>query len=145
MTVQIRPAEADDIAGIFHVRLSVTENVLSMAELAELGITAESVAGMIAAEECAWVAVEHGRVIGFSMIDQQEACLFAAFVLPAHEGRGIGRRLVQRAESQLLARHDRCWLETGAKTRAAGFYRRLGWSNERSASGGDIRLEKRRS
>lgn len=99
---------------------------------------------MIAAEPCAWVAVESEMVVGFSMIDQEEGSLFAAFVLPSHEGRGVGRSLVNEAEKHLFARHGVCWLETGSKTRAADFYRRLGWSNEQDAGNGDIRLEKPR-
>lgn len=144
MSIQIRPAETADVAGIFNVRTSVNENTLSVAELADMGITPESVAAMIAAELCAWVAVESETIVGFSMIDQQEGSLFAAFVLPSHEGRGVGRSLVNEAEKQLFAQHAACWLETGSATRAAGFYRRLGWLNEQDAGNGDIRLEKRR-
>ncbi len=144
MSIQIRPAETGDVAGIFNVRTSVNENALSVAELADMGITPESVTAMIAAEPCAWVALEGETIIGFSMIDQEDASLFAAFVLPSHEGRGVGRTLVSEAEKHLFARHAACWLETGRTTRAAGFYRRLGWSNEQDAGNGDIRLEKRR-
>lgn len=144
MNIQIRPAETADVASIFAVRTSVKENALSVADLADMGITPESVAAMIAAEPCAWVAVESETVIGFSMIDQEEGSLFAAFVLPSHEGRGVGRSLVNEAERHLFARHSTCWLETGGTTRAAGFYRRLGWLNEQDAGNGDIRLEKRR-
>lgn len=145
MSIQIRAAKAADVAGIFHVRTSVRENILSIRELADMGITAQAVIDMVSAELCAWVAVENNDVVGFSMINQDEGSLFAAFVLPSHEGKGIGRRLVLEAEGQLFARHAVCWLETGKTTRAAGFYRRLGWSNEQNAGNGDIRLEKRRA
>jgi len=145
MTIQIRAAEAADVPGIFRVRTSVNENVLSMGQLADMGITVEAITAMIATGPCAWVAVDDGEVIGFAMIDAVEGSLFAAFVLPSHEGRGIGRQLVEIAERHLLDRHAVCWLETGATTRAAGFYRRLGWTNEQDVGGGDIRLEKRRS
>lgn len=153
MTIIIRPAEAGDVAGLFHVRLSVRENALSMAELAALGITPETVTDMIATEPCAWVAVEEDRIVGFSMIDAKAGSLFAAFVLPGHEGRGIGRQLVAAAERQLRSRHAVAWLETGTSTRAEGFYRRLGWRAVQDSAvqdigaqdigEGDIRLEKR--
>ncbi len=144
MPLEIRAAETGDVAGIFDVRTSVIENHLSHAQLAAMGITRESITAMIADAPCAWVAVEDEAVIGFAMIDQEEGCLFAAFVLPAHEGRGIGRRLVALAEQQLFMRHAVLWLETGGATRAAGFYRHLGWTDEQDAGDGDIRLEKRR-
>ena len=140
----IRPAKAADVPGLFEVRTSVIENALSRDELAALGITEASIAEMIAQAPCAWVADEDGRIVGFSMVDLDEGALFAAFVLPSHEGRGIGRRLVQPAEQALFARHAVAWLETGEATRAAGFYRRLGWGDERDIGGGDVRMEKRR-
>lgn len=145
MTLQIRAATATDVAGIFHVRCAVIENALTLVELAALGITPETVTGMIASGPCAWVAVEGAEVIGFSMIDDEEGSLFAAFILPGHEGKGIGRQLVAVAEAQLFTRHAMCWLETGSTTRAAGFYRRLGWTSEQDVGNGDIRLEKRKA
>lgn len=144
MTIQIRAAETADVAGIFHVRISVNENVLSMAELAEMGITKDSITQMIEDDLCAWVAVQGREIVGFSMIDAVVGSLFAVFVLPSHEGLGIGRRLVEAAEKQLFTRHTAGWLETGRTTRAAGFYRHLGWTDEQDAGNGDIRLEKRR-
>lgn len=149
MTIKIRPATTDDIAGIFHVRTHVRENHMSRDELTRAGITEVAVAGMIASQPCAWVAVTGDAVtgdavMGFSMVDLDEGSLFAAFVLPESEGQGIGRELVLLAEDALFARHPAAWLETGAATRAAGFYRALGWGNEQDIGGGDIRLEKRR-
>ncbi|MGA0614212.1 GNAT family N-acetyltransferase [Paracoccus sp. KR1-242] len=142
--MQIRPATPADVSAIFHIRTSVTENQLTTAELAGMGITPASITAMILASPCAWVADKDGQVVGFSMIDPDTGSLFAAFVLPVHEGQGIGRKLVKAAEDALFANHPVTWLETGKTTRAASFYRHLGWSNERQADAGDIRLEKRR-
>lgn len=145
MSIQIRAAETADVAGIFHVRISVSENALSRIELAGMGITEASITAMIESDTCAWVAVEGDDIIGFSMIDADEGTLFAAFVLPSHEGMGAGRLLVETAEARLFSRHRVIWLETGKATRAAGFYRRLGWGREQEVGDGDIRLEKRRT
>ena len=145
MRIEIRAAETGDVGGIFHVRTSVNENVLSRAELAERGITQTSIATMIESDPCAWVAAEGDTIVGFSMIDVKEGSLFAAFVLPSHEGLGVGRRLVEAAEEQLFSYHKVVWMETGKATRAAGFYRRLGWGHDREVGDGDIRLEKWRA
>ncbi|MHC5655365.1 GNAT family N-acetyltransferase [Stappia sp. ICDLI1TA098] len=145
MQTHVRPATAFDVAGIFHVRTSVTENVLTAAELTDMGITEASITEMINASTCAWVAVENGQIVGFSMIDPDEGSLFAAFVLPSHEGRGIGKALVRFAEEALFQSHANIWLETGRTTRAAGFYRRLGWGDEQDLGAGDIRLVKQRA
>lgn len=140
--IQIRLARPSDVRGIFHVRTSVNENVLTMTEMAGMGITEASVTEMIKGSPCAWVACEGAQVVGFSMIDSVEGSLFAAFVLPSHEGKGIGKMLVQTAEVALFANHALAWLETAKASRAAGFYRHLGWGNEKDIGEGDIRLEK---
>lgn len=140
----VRPATPADVPGIFVVRTAVRQNHLSLDQLAALGITPASVAAMIAAAPCAWVAEQAGRILGFSIVDLDDAALFAVFVLPGHEGHGLGRQLVARAETALFARHPTIWLITGRTTRAAGFYRALGWGDEQDAGEGDIRLEKPR-
>lgn len=86
----------------------------------------------------AWVVVEGDRIVGFPMIDATAGSLFAAFVLPRHEGRGIGRQLVAAAERQLRSRHAVAWLETGTSTRAEGFCRRLGWCAVQDSATRDI-------
>lgn len=140
----IRPARPTDVPAMFHVRTSVRENTLTVEELAQLGVTPETITQALHAAPCAWVAEDAGKVVGFAMVDMDTACLFAAFVLPEHEGRGIGRRLVQACESALFQHHALAWLETARESRAAGFYRRLGWGHEADTGHGDIRLEKRR-
>jgi ribosomal protein S18 acetylase RimI-like enzyme len=139
----LRGAVARDAAALFHVRTHVRENAMSAADLAAIGLTEASVAVLLAASPCAWVAQVADEVVGFSMIDVGEGALFAAFVLPGFEGRGIGRALIANAETALFARFDRIWLETAADSRAADLYRRLGWC-EVGTAGVDIRMEKRR-
>jgi len=144
MTSCIRAATPDDVDAIFVVRTSVTENLLTLAQLSGMGITKATVTRMIAESPCAWVAVEDNKVVGFSMINGDSGSLFAAFVLPAHEGKGLGTALVRVAEDALFQRHQLIWLETGKTTRAAGFYRHLGWGRESEITAHDIRLEKLR-
>ncbi|MFX4310525.1 GNAT family N-acetyltransferase, partial [Enterobacter sp. 63] len=90
------------------------------------------------------VAILNDNVIGFSMILPDEGCLFAAFVLPEYQGRGIGRRLVELAEHELFKHHETAWLETDKNSRAAQFYMQLGWVKKKNIDGTDIRLEKSR-
>jgi ribosomal protein S18 acetylase RimI-like enzyme len=78
------------------------------------------------------------------MVDLDNGCLFAAFVLPEHEGRGIGTSLIQACEVALFERHSLAWLETARTSRAASLYRHLGWGNEVEIDSADIRLEKQR-
>lgn len=110
----------------------------------QMGITESAVTDMIEKSHCAWVAVDDGKVIGFSMILPDEGCLFAVFVLPEYEGRGVGRSLVDLAEQELFKHHKVVWLETDKNSRAAKFYMRLGWVKKENISESDIRLEKPR-
>ncbi|WRW33450.1 GNAT family N-acetyltransferase [Enterobacter wuhouensis] len=144
MNIRTRLALPSDIKGIFDVRTSVKENHLSREEMERMGITESVVTNMIEKSRCAWVAEEGGKVTGFSMILPDEACLFAAFVLPKYEGRGLGRILVGLAEQEIFKHHEVAWLETDKNSRAAGFYRRLGWIEKGNVSESDIRLEKLR-
>lgn len=129
---------------MFHVRISVIENHLSREEMRRIGITENVVADLIEKSRCAWVATDNEKIIGFSMILPDEGCLFAAFVLPEYEGRGIGRRLVEIAEKELFRHHEIAWLETDKQSRAAKFYIQLGWGNKIDINDTDIRLEKHR-
>lgn len=142
MSIKTRLALPSDIEGIFDVRTSVKENHLSREEMEQMGITEIVVTDMIEKSRCAWVAVEDGKVIGFSMILPDEGCLFAAFVLPEYEGRGVGRSLVLLAEQELFKHHELAWLETDKNSRAAKFYMQLGWVKKENVSESDIRLEK---
>src|SRR5690349_18331869 len=127
MTITIRDAAEKDIPAIFEVRTSVRENHLSVEQMAEMGITNETIREALRNEACIWVAAEGDHVVGFSMADAANACLFAAFVRPDWAGQGIGRRLMERAEAFLFARHSLIWLHTDGSSHAAGFYERLGW------------------
>ena len=144
MSFHIRTARLSDIEGMFDVRTSVIENHLSREEMRQMGITESVVGDMVEKSLCAWVATENNKIIGFSMIFPDEGCLFAAFVLPEYEGKGIGRRLVMLAEQELFQHHDIAWLETDKNSRAAKFYMQLGWGNGTDLNGTDIKLEKSR-
>lgn len=142
--IRVRVARQADIADIFDVRGSVHENPLSVEELAALGITETSVAEMIAAQPCAWVAQAGARIVGFAMADADTGSVFALFVRPEWEGQGLGSLLLRKAEAFLFSRHAVLWLETDSRSQASAFYQRRGWQAARALTGTDMRFEKRR-
>lgn len=144
MTITIRDAAEEDIPAIFAVRTSVRENHLSVEQMAGMGITYETIRQALCEEPCIWVAVHGNRIVGFSMADAADGCLFAAFVRPEWEGQGIGSRLLARAEAFLFKRHSSIWLHTDGSSRAAGFYERLGWKRMPDMENRDARFEKPR-
>lgn len=84
----IRLANTADIDAIFHIRTSVQENHLSREQLTEMGITPGAIEQALVEAPCIWIAEVDGVPAGFSMADSEDACVFAAFVLPSSRGRG---------------------------------------------------------
>lgn len=127
--VEYRIATEADLPGITHVRTSVRENHLSVEQLAERGITEASVAASFQADSAGWVAIYDGRVVGFSIADRAKQSVFALFVLPEFDKRGIGSCLLDLAVAWLWENGaTRIWLETRKGTWAEEtFYRRKGW------------------
>jgi len=140
----IRPATTSDISDIFAIRTSVRENRLSLEQLRHMGITEESISSIISGQDCAWIAEVNDMAVGFAMADVEEGCVFALFVRQEWGNQGVGKQLMEKVESFLLARHEAIWLETDGSSRAAGFYAHLGWKRAAELENGDIRFEKNR-
>lgn len=141
----IRIATPEDVPGMFEVRTQVRENHMSLAELAQLGITPDSLPAMLIGSGRGWVASEEGKVVAFAMADASEATVFAMFVHQSHEGKGLGRQLMQAAECWLEAQGcSEIWLLTDADphVRANGFYRHLGWIDDGIQDDGQVRFTK---
>jgi GNAT superfamily N-acetyltransferase len=140
--IGFREATAADMPAISVVRQSVIENPLTVEQLAARGITNESVAAALLKDLKGWVAEVDGRIVGFSMADCNERALFALFVMPDAEGRGIGGLLYGLAIDWLREKGARdLWLTTSADTKAARFYERRGWIAAGVDVYGDVRYE----
>jgi GNAT superfamily N-acetyltransferase len=143
----IRVATAADVPALFDIRTSVRENHQSMEGLREVGVTPESIAHMLQTTSRAWIADIDCRPVAFTMANAAERTVFAMFVRPGYEGRGLGRALMAETEAWLFAGGaDEIWLTTGADPgiRANGFYQHLGWRATGLTEGGEIRYVKRR-
>lgn len=146
MTTLLRLATADDVETLFDIRTSVTQNHLSREQLAEQGITADLLRGLAQRQSSIWLAEIDYVAAGFSMIDDTEGELFALFVRPEFEGRGVGRSLLRQAEKSLFGHFETIYLITdgGADIRANGFYQRHGWVQTERVDARDVRYEKQR-
>jgi quinol monooxygenase YgiN/GNAT superfamily N-acetyltransferase len=140
--VQFREAGRADVPGIFRVRTAVIENALTSRQLGQRGITHESVAASLLADSKGWVGLSADEIVGFSIADRASRSIFALFVLPAFEGRGIGSRLHDSAVGWLWDNGaERVWLTTDPHSKAARFYQRRGWIATGVAQHGDLRYE----
>lgn len=137
-----REATAADMPGIARVRTSVRENLLTMEQLRERGITNESVAASFLVDSKGWVAESNGEIVAFAIADRAGASLFALFVLPSCQRQGLGSHLLELAMQWLRANAiAHVWLTTGADTPAVRFYEHRGWVAKGRAEHGDIRYE----
>ena len=137
-----REAIVEDIPTIFKVRVKVRENLLSLLELRNMGITQESVGEALKSECKGWVAECDDQVVGFAIANKKTRSVWALFVLPEYEGRGIGRGLLELAMNWLWEQgYDEIWLDTGPdpQSRANGFYKYLGWKMKETTLHGQIR------
>jgi GNAT superfamily N-acetyltransferase len=124
--VNIREATAADIDAMHRIRLAVRENRLS-----DPGwLTAEVYRAYLAdaGKGNSWVVEVDGQVAGFCVGRLAEADLWALFIDPAHEGRGLGRALLDVATRWLFARGvASIGLTTTPASRADRFYAAAGW------------------
>ena len=126
----IRRGQIADLPEITRIRTSVTENHLSIEQMAEIGITHDSIAAdMDAGHLACWVAMEGSAIVGFSLADRRDGSVFGLFMDAAHELKGHGSALLDACETWLRQQgHAEARLTTGRDTKALAFYLRRGWT-----------------
>jgi len=134
----LRAAVPADAKALNALRLRVRENILSRPSWLSEERTVEALTG----HGRGWLWEEDARVLGFSVANAAERNIWALFVEPGFEGRGIGRALLGIAVQWLwLQGSGPIWLSTEPGTRAETFYRAAGWSDMGLTASGEIRFE----
>ena len=119
-----REATIFDIKQIQLVRNSVEENTLSNPNL----VTDEDCAAFITERGKGWVCEINNTIVGFAIADLQENNIWALFLDPAFEKKGIGQQLHKlMLDWYFTQTKTTVWLGTGFNTRAVNFYRKAGW------------------
>ena len=130
----IRRATEADRERISEIRFSVKENILRDRSR----VTHDMVTWFIE-NPGIWLWEEDGRILGFSAADTRDGSIWALFVAPGHERRGIGRALFAKACDVLRQEgHRTAWLTTQAGSRAEGFYRAAGWKVIGTSAKGEL-------
>ncbi len=130
-----REANVEDIVALSEVRLSVKENALSNPQR----ITFEMYQSYLSEIGKGWLCEVDGSVVGFSVASVKDASIWALFVKPVYEGKGIGTKLLKLAAEWLFeAGAPTISLSTDVNTRADNFYERLGWKRGEIRSDGEV-------
>jgi GNAT superfamily N-acetyltransferase len=133
-----REAQVADIDQIMRVRLSVKENVLSTADL----VTPKICEDYLTQRGRGWVCEAAERIVGFAIADLKEHNIWALFVEPPWEGRGVGKALHRLMLDWYFAQTKQpVWLGTAPHSRAETFYRMQGWTETGRRPNGEIRFE----
>jgi GNAT superfamily N-acetyltransferase len=89
-----------------------------------------------------WLCEVEGVAVGFSVASLGDASIWALFVRPEYEGRGVGTRLLQLATDWLFRMGaSRINLSTDAHTRADRFYERQGWKRGEIKPDGEVNYQ----
>ena len=119
------------------VRMSVRENRLSD----PARVLPRHYRALLRGQGRGWVAECEGRVVGFAIVDRSRSSVWALFVEPAVEGRGVGRQLHEAMLRWAFSYTDQLWLSTEPGTRAERFYHRAGWRCVGREPTGEARYE----
>lgn len=133
----IREAAIKDIGQLQTIRTSVTENALSDPAM----IKVEDYQEFLLVRGKGWVMEAEEIILGFAIVDLLENNVWALFILPGSEQRGIGRRLHDQMLDWYFAQTDsQIWLSTSPGTRAVDFYQKAGWAETGTYGKGEIKF-----
>jgi len=134
----IRPAEIADIKQIQIVRNAVTENTLSNPNL----VTDNDCEEFLTVRGKGWVCEIDNEIVGFSVVDLKDHNIWALFLRPEFEKKGIGRTLHDTMLNWYFEQtKTNVWLGTSPFTRAETFYRKAGWKEIGTHGKDEIKFE----
>ena len=133
-----REAVPADIKQIQRVRNSVRENQLSDPNL----VTDADCENYITVRGKGWVCEIDREIIGFAVADLKDNNIWALFIHPLHESKGVGSKLHDMMLDWYF-RHSKenVWLSTSPGTRAEKFYRKAGWIQTGLHGKGELKFE----
>ncbi len=133
-----RVATSADITGMQIVRNAVKENPLPDPSY----VSDSDCEDFINNRGRGWVCEIESKVVGFAIADLKENNIWALFIHPIHEGKGIGKRLHQLMLDWYFDQSkESVWLGTAPNTRAEQFYRKAGWRETGVRPNGEIKFE----
>ncbi len=133
-----READIKDIKQIQLVRNAVKENTLSNPNL----VTDKDCESFLNERGKGWVCEIDGIIVGFAIADLVDNNIWALFIHPNFEGKGIGKQLHNLMLNWYFAQQkESVWLSTTQSTRAEKFYKMQGWKEAGQYGKDEVKFE----
>ncbi len=133
-----RGAKAEGIPQIQIVRNAVKENTLSNPAL----VTDHDCDDYITRRGKGWVCEIENSIVGFAIVDLVANNVWALFIQPGYDKKGIGRKLHDDMLDWYFSQTQKpIWLGTAPHTRAETFYRAAGWKEVGTHGKREIKFE----
>jgi GNAT superfamily N-acetyltransferase len=134
----IREATTKDIKELHTIRMSVKENVL--VDISK--VTEKDYEKYLTTDGKGWLCELDEKILGFTIVDITTSNVWALFILPEYQGKGVGKMLQRKMVNWYFDHFSKkLWLTTGAGTKAESFYRQSGWKEVEKLSNGEIKFE----
>lgn len=134
----IREAKLKDIQQIQVVRNSVKENTLSNPEL----VTDQDCEEYMFKRGKGWVCEINNQIVGFAIADLKDENIWALFIKPEFEKKGIGTQLHNTMLDWYFSTGKKnVWLGTAPNTRAEQFYIASGWKRNGMHGEKEVKFE----
>ena len=138
MEKTFREATVNDIPEIQVVRRVVKENILSNPLL----VTDKDCEEYLTQRGKGWVCELNNTIVGFAITDIQGKSIWALFIHPEYEEKGIGKKLHTIMMNWYFNNtKETVWLTTAPGTRAEIFYKMNGWKAVGKKDNGEIKFE----
>lgn len=132
-SITLRPAQKKDTAALEDLFLITRRATFPLRPANEFQ-PGDYVKSVSAQNDDVWIAEDQGKIVGFMSINlAPHNFIHNLFVHPDHQGRGIGKMLLNLA-GQLLGRPMRLRMVTDNRT-AGAFYEKMGWKIEGYSQG----------
>lgn len=134
----IREAKDADIKQIQVVRNLVKENTLSDPNL----VTDDDCREFLFKRGKGWVCEINHKIVGFAIADLKDHNIWALFLNPEFEKKGIGKQLHDTMLDWYFEQtKETVWLGTAPGTRAEAFYKKAGWTIIGTHGNGEVKFE----
>lgn len=136
--MHFREAIPADIPQLQVVRHLVKENILSDPAL----VTDEDCNNYLTNRGKGWVCEVENKIVGFAIADLSDHSVWALFIHPEFQNKGIGKTLHQMMMNWYFSQTRKTvWLSTAAGTSAEKFYLLQGWRQTGILKNGELKFE----